>query len=174
VRPRRGGAPDFGWGLASGLIGAYLACIGVSQTHKLSEATRERLEAVMRVSDGMSALVLVIGPGHTLRQAARLMAARGCGSAVVLDADGAGYGILTERDVLLALAAGKDPDVEIAADHLTRDLVFADPEWPLDVAADAMLRGGFRHLVVTDGGTVAGILSMRDVVRCWNRQRVSA
>jgi len=128
----------------------------------------------MRVSDGMSALVLVIGPGHTLRQAARLMAARGCGSAVVLDADGAGYGILTERDVLLALAAGKDPDVEIAADHLTRDLVFADPEWPLDVAADAMLRGGFRHLVVTDGGTVAGILSMRDVVRCWNRQRVSA
>jgi len=128
----------------------------------------------MRVSDGMSALVLVIGPGHTLRQAARLMAARGCGAAVVLDADGAGYGILTERDVLLALAAGKDPDVEIAADHLTRDLVFADPEWPLDVAADAMLRGGFRHLVVTDGGAVAGILSMRDVVRCWNRQRVSA
>ena len=128
----------------------------------------------MRVSDGMSALVLVIGPGHTLRQAARLMAARGCGAAVVLDADGAGYGILTERDVLLVLAAGKDPDVEIAADHLTRDLVFADPEWPLDVAADAMLRGGFRHLVVTDGGAVAGILSMRDVVRCWNRQRVSA
>jgi CBS domain-containing protein len=129
----------------------------------------------MRVSDGMSALVLVIGPGHTLRQAAGLMAARGCGAAVVLDAaDGAGYGILTERDLLLALAAGKDPDVEIAADHLTRDLVFADPDWSLDTAADAMLRGGFRHLIVTEGGNVAGVLSMRDVVRCWNQQRVHA
>jgi CBS domain-containing protein len=122
----------------------------------------------------MSALVLVIGPRHTLRQAARLMAGRGVGAAVVLDADRAGYGILTERDVLLALAADKDPDVEIAADHLTRDLVFADPEWSLDVAADAMLRGGFRHLVVTEGGVVTGVLSMRDVVRCWNQQRVSA
>lgn len=128
----------------------------------------------MRVSDGMSALVLIIGPGHTLRQAARLMAARGCGAAVVLDVDGAGYGILTERDILQALATDGDPDVEIAADHLTRDLVFADPEWSLDTAADAMLRGGFRHLVVTEGGAVAGVLSMRDVVRCWNQQRVSA
>jgi CBS domain-containing protein len=52
--------------------------------------------------------------------------------------------------------------------------VFADPDWSLDTAADAMLRGGFRHLVVTEGGTVAGILSMRDVVRCWNQQRVTA
>jgi len=122
----------------------------------------------------MSALVLMIGPEHTLRQAARLMAGRGVGAAVVLDVDGAGYGILTERDILVALAAGKSPDVEVAADHLTRDLVFADPEWSLDVAADAMLRGGFRHLVVTEGGSVAGILSMRDVVRCWNEQRVTA
>jgi CBS domain-containing protein len=128
----------------------------------------------MRVSDGMSALVLMIGPEHTLRQAARLMAGRGVGAAVVLDTDGAGYGILTERDLLLALAAGKDADVEVAGDHLTRDLVFADPDWSLDTAAAAMLRGGFRHLVVTEGGTVAGILSMRDVVRCWNQQRVTA
>ncbi|MBX6390315.1 MAG: CBS domain-containing protein [Frankia sp.] len=128
----------------------------------------------MRVADGMSALVLMIGPGHTLRQAARLMASRNVGAAVVLDANGAGYGILTERDILQALAEGQDPDVEVAGDHLTRDLVFAAPDWSLDTAADAMLRGGFRHLVVTEGGTVAGILSMRDVVRCWNAQRVNA
>ncbi|ETA03587.1 histidine kinase [Frankia sp. CcI156] len=127
----------------------------------------------MRVSEGMSSLVLMIGPGHTLRQAARLMAARKVGAAVVHDADSEGYGILTERDVLRSIAAAQDPDVEIAGDHLTRDVVFADPEWSLDEAAAAMLRGGFRHLIVTSGGGVAGILSMRDVVRCWSSHHVT-
>ncbi|ABD12982.1 putative signal-transduction protein with CBS domains [Frankia casuarinae] len=121
----------------------------------------------------MSSLVLMIGPGHTLRQAARLMAARKVGAAVVHDADSEGYGILTERDVLRSIAAAQDPDVEIAGDHLTRDVVFADPEWSLDEAAAAMLRGGFRHLIVTSGGGVAGILSMRDVVRCWSSHHVT-
>ncbi|WP_462188001.1 MULTISPECIES: CBS domain-containing protein [unclassified Frankia] len=127
----------------------------------------------MRVSEAMSSLVLMIGPGHTLRQAARLMAARKVGAAVVHDADSEGYGILTERDVLRSIAAAQDPDVEIAGDHLTRDVVFADPEWSLDEAAAAMLRGGFRHLIVTSGGGVAGILSMRDVVRCWSNHHVT-
>ncbi|MCM3886606.1 cyclic nucleotide-binding/CBS domain-containing protein [Frankia sp. R82] len=128
----------------------------------------------MQVSEGMSSLVLMIGPGHTLRQAARLMAARRVGAAVVHDADSQGYGILTERDVLRSVAAGQDPDVELAGDHLTREVVFADPRWSLDEAATAMLRGEFRHLIVTTGGEVAGILSMRDVVRCWSRTRVTA
>ncbi|MCK9876131.1 CBS domain-containing protein [Frankia sp. AgPm24] len=128
----------------------------------------------MQVSEGMSSLVLMIGPGHTLRQAARLMAARRVGAAVVHDADSQGYGILTERDVLRSVAAGQDADVELAGDHLTRDVVFADPGWSLDEAAAAMLRGEFRHLIVTSGGEVAGILSMRDVVRCWSSSRVTA
>ncbi|CAO5164761.1 CBS domain-containing protein [Frankia sp. AiPs1] len=128
----------------------------------------------MQVSEGMSSLVLMIGPGHTLRQAARLMAARRVGAAVVHDADSQGYGILTERDVLRSVAAGQDPDVEIATNHLTRDVVFADPRWSLDEAAAAMLRGEFRHLIVTSGGEVSGILSMRDVVRCWSRVHVTA
>ncbi|WP_026240097.1 CBS domain-containing protein [Parafrankia discariae] len=128
----------------------------------------------MSVSEGMSALVLVVGPGHTLRQAARLMAARHVGAAVVLDGDGQGFGILTERDVLRAIAADQDPDVEVVGDHLTRDVVVAAPDWSLDEAAAVMLRGGFRHLVVTTGAEVEGVLSMRDVVRCWSRQRVSA
>ncbi len=122
----------------------------------------------MQVSDAMSALILMIGPAHTLRHAARLMTARKVGSAVVHDAHGQGYGILTERDILRAVAAGQDPDEELAADHVTRDVVFADPGWSLDEAAAAMLRGGFRHLIVTENGQVAGVLSMRDVVRCWS------
>ncbi|WP_322756219.1 cyclic nucleotide-binding/CBS domain-containing protein [Frankia sp. Cas3] len=125
----------------------------------------------MRVCDGMSALVLMIGPEHTLRQAARLMAARNVGAAIVHDVDGQGYGILTERDVLMSVAAGQNPDAERAGDHITRDVVFADPDWSLDEAAAAMLRGGFRHLIVCAGGEVAGVLSMRDVVRCWSVQR---
>ena len=125
----------------------------------------------MRVSDGMSELVLMIGPTHTLRQAAMLMTSRKVGAAVVHDADGQGYGIITERDVLRSIAAGQDSDSELAGDHLTRDVVFADPDWSLDEAAAAMLRGGFRHLIVLGGGDVVGVLSMRDVVRCWSQVR---
>ena len=121
----------------------------------------------MHVRDGMSSVVLTVGPDHTLRQAAAQMAERRVGAAVVLDPDGMGPGILTERDVLISVARGEDPESERVADHLTADLVFASPEWSLEEAAVAMVRGGFRHLVVMDGGETAGILSVRDVVRCW-------
>jgi CBS domain-containing protein len=121
----------------------------------------------MHVRDGMSNVVLTVGPGHTLRQASAQMAERRVGAAVVLDPDGMGPGIITERDILISVARGEDPDEEHVADHLTSELVFASPEWSLEQAAVAMVRGGFRHLVVVDGGEIAGILSVRDVVRCW-------
>ena len=60
-----------------------------------------------------------------------------------------------------------DPDRESVADHLTRDVVFAAPDWSLEEAAAAMVRGSFRHLIVLDQGETVGILSVRDVVRCW-------
>ena len=121
----------------------------------------------MRVRDGMSKVVLTVGPGHTLRDAARLMAERRVGAAVVLDPDSPGPGIITERDLLEALGRGQDVDTERVSEHLTSDIVFAAPDWSLEEAAVAMVRGGFRHLVVTDRGEVAGLLSMRDIVRCW-------
>ena len=121
----------------------------------------------MRVRDGMSTTVLSVGPGHSIREAARLMSGRRVGAAVVLDPDGQGPGILTERDVLDAIGAGQDPDAERVADHLTADVVFAAPDWSLEEAAVAMMRGGFRHLIVTDGAEIVGMLSVRDVVRCW-------
>ena len=73
----------------------------------------------MQVRDGMSDVVLTIGPGHTLRAAARLMAERKVGAAVVVDPEGEGPGILTERDILESVAKGQDPDTECASDHLT-------------------------------------------------------
>jgi CBS domain-containing protein len=115
----------------------------------------------------MSNLVLTIGPAHTLRQAARMMSERRIGAAVVIDPEHAGIGILTERDLLDSIGAGQDPDAELVAQHRTEDLVFASPEWTLEEAASAMMRGGFRHLVVIEGHDVAGLLSMRDIVRCW-------
>jgi CBS domain-containing protein len=127
----------------------------------------------MRVRDAMSTVVLTVGPEHTLREAARRMAARGVGAAVVHDPDGNGIGILTERDVLRAVGAGLDPDRERVGAHLTSDLVFATPEWTIYQAAEAMNRGGFRHLVVLEGDDVAGIVSVRDVVRVWSATAVS-
>ena len=125
----------------------------------------------MQVREGMSTEVMTVGPDHTLRAASRVMAARRVGAAVVSDPDGAGVGILTERDVLASVGAGQDPDVEHVRDHVTTELVYAAPSWTLEQAAGAMLRGGFRHLVVLDGGEVVGILSVRDIVRCWAAQR---
>lgn len=125
----------------------------------------------MQVRDGMSSDVLSIGPHHTLRQACEQMAVRRVGAAVVHDPEGDGIGILTERDVLQAIGAGQDPDQERVGDHLTTELVFATPAWTLKQAAEAMMRGGFRHLIVLEHGEAAGILSVRDIVRCWSRDR---
>lgn len=125
----------------------------------------------MQVRDGMNSEVLTIGPQHSLRDAARKMSERKVGAAVVLDSD-TSIGILTERDILVSLGDGQDPDSERVADHLTGDLVFAAPDWPLETAAEAMVRGGFRHLIVLENGEVAGMLSVRDIVRCWTKEPV--
>jgi CBS domain-containing protein len=121
----------------------------------------------MQVRHGMSSVVLSVGPGHTLREAAKLMADRKVGAAVVLDPESQGVGIFTERDLLESLGRGQDPDTEVVSGHLTASLVYAAPDWSLEEAAVAMIRGGFRHLVVLDGGEVTGVVSMRDIVRCW-------
>jgi len=121
----------------------------------------------MKVRKGMSDVVLTVGPGHTLRDAAALMTARRVGAAVVVDPEAQGPGVLTERDILRSIAEGQDPDQERVSDHLTSDLVLASPDWSLEQAAAAMIRGGFRHLVVVEGAQLVGMLSMRDIVRCW-------
>jgi len=122
----------------------------------------------------MSSQVLVVGPEHTLRQAAQMMATRRIGSAIVIDPDSEGVGIMTERDVLNAIGRGLDPDVEHTSAHLTWDVVYASPDWTLEEAAVAMSRGGFRHLVVMQESDVLGIISVRDIMRVWAQQYTSA
>ncbi|MYW48153.1 CBS domain-containing protein [Streptomyces sp. SID161] len=121
----------------------------------------------MLVRDAMSTVILTLGPAHTLRQAATLMSARRVGAAVVLDPDAGGIGILTERDILNSVGLGQDPDTERTHAHTTTDVVFAAPTWTLEEAARAMAYGGFRHLIVLDRGEVAGIVSVRDIIRRW-------
>jgi CBS domain-containing protein len=113
-------------------------------------------------------MVLTVGPGHTLREAARMMSERNVGAAVVIDPELPGPGIVTERDVLQSIAAGQDPDVERVEEHQTTHLVFAGPDWSLERAASEMSHGGFRHLIVIEAGDVVGLLSMRDIVRVWS------
>jgi CBS domain-containing protein len=121
----------------------------------------------MQVRTGMSERVLTVNPGVSLRDAATAMAQRRVGAAVVMDPEQPGPGIVTERDILDSIGAGQDPNRERVSEHLSSDLTFASPDWSLERAAEAMVRGGFRHLVVVDGGSMVGILSMRDIVRVW-------
>jgi CBS domain-containing protein len=128
----------------------------------------------MQVKDGMTSMVLSVGPGHSLREAARQMAKRGVGAAVVIDPEEPGPGIITERDILDSIGSGQSPDDERVHDHLSADLTFASPEWPMERAAEVMVKSGFRHLIVVRDGDIAGVLSMRDIVRCWTEAGVVA
>ncbi|MGV9554452.1 CBS domain-containing protein [Streptomyces sp. NPDC003401] len=128
----------------------------------------------MLVRDAMSTVVLTIGPAHTLRQAAALMSARRVGAALVLDPDAGGIGILTERDILDSVGRGEDPETERTHAHTTNDVVFAAPTWTLEEAAAAMAHGGFRHLIVLDRGEAVGVVSVRDLIRCWAPARQPA
>jgi CBS domain-containing protein len=121
----------------------------------------------MFVREGMNRTVVTVGPDHTLREAARRMTHAEVGAAVVIDPDGAGPGIVTERDLLHASGRGEDLDGERVADHMTQRLSYAAADWPLERAAEEMVRERRRHVVVLDGAEVVGILSMRDIVRFW-------
>ncbi len=127
----------------------------------------------MQVADGMNRITVTVGPQHTLREAARRMTVGNVGAAVVIDPEQHGPGIITERDLLRSSGAGQDIDQERVTDHLSGQLTYAAVDWSLEQAADAMVRGGFRHVVVLNGSEVVGILSMRDIVRAWTSQGAS-
>jgi CBS domain-containing protein len=122
---------------------------------------------IVKVRDAMTEDVLTITPNRSLRDAARFMTENNVGAAVIMDPEQPGPGIITERDLVHSLGSGENPDSEMVKDHLTSRATFADGDWSLQEAADAMARGGFRHLVVVEGGDLAGIISMRDIIHVW-------
>ena len=117
----------------------------------------------MKVRDVASSAVVAVGPAQSLRDAAQLMAKHRVGSAVVQDAEQL-VGILTERDVLNAVATGTAPDQVSVQEIMTADVVTVGPDWDLVEAAGEMVRRRIRHLVVYEGGQLLGVLSVRDVL----------
>lgn len=124
----------------------------------------------MEVREGMSKVVLTLGPGHTLRNAATRMTEKGVGAAVVIDEESPGPRMISERDILNSLGKGEDPDSESVGDHMSDMLISAAPDWSLERAAMEMAKRHIRHLVVVDSGDLVGILSMRDIVRVWTSE----
>jgi CBS domain-containing protein len=115
------------------------------------------------VADHMSRDLLSVAPDERLEEAARQMVARGVGAVVVLEGDRLG-GILTERDVLRAVAKGYREDAPV------REWMTTHPETiegsdATEHAAALMIHGGFRHLPVVEGESVTGIISIRDLMR---------
>jgi CBS domain-containing protein len=121
----------------------------------------------MEVREGMSQVVLTVGPGHSLREAARMMVEKGVGAAVVLDEEAPGPRVISERDVLVSIGRGEDPDAERVGDHMSDTVITAAPDWSLERAASEMAHRRIRHLVIVEGGQLAGVLSMRDIMRVW-------
>jgi signal-transduction protein with cAMP-binding, CBS, and nucleotidyltransferase domain len=124
----------------------------------------------MQVKEGMSPVVLTVGPGHTLREAASKMVEKKTGAAIVIDEESPAPRIITERDLLNSVGNGEDPDSERVGDHMSDSVIAAAPDWSLERAAAEMSRRGIRHLVVYDGPDLVGVLSMRDIVRVWTSE----
>jgi signal-transduction protein with cAMP-binding, CBS, and nucleotidyltransferase domain len=95
------------------------------------------------------------------------MVERKVGAALVLDEEAPGPRIITERDVLHSVGNSEDPDTELVRDHMSDSVIAAAPEWSLEHAASEMTRRNIRHLVVYEESELVGVLSMRDIVRCW-------
>ena len=119
----------------------------------------------MNIQDVMNSDLLTVAPQATLRDAARRMSERNVGAALLVDpAVGSYPGIITERDLLNAIAAGHDPDVQRVAESATSDVVTLPADASLEQAVEKMVEGGFRHLLVVTDGDAIGVVSMRDLV----------
>jgi CBS domain-containing protein len=118
---------------------------------------------VPAVSNHMTMDLLTVEPDARLSDAAKRMAERGVGAVLVLEGDSLA-GILTERDLLKAVAAGFSDDARVS-DWMTRHPETVEPDETTDHAAALMIHGGFRHLPVVEEGRAVGILSIRDLMR---------
>ena len=113
--------------------------------------------------DHMSRDLLTVAPGDLLGEVAQRMVDRDVGAVLVMEGE-ALAGILTERDVLRAVAAGIRDDT-VVSDWMTRDPETMAPGDTTEHAAVLMIHGGFRHLPLVEGDDVVGIMSIRDLMR---------
>jgi CBS domain-containing protein len=107
--------------------------------------------------------LVTISPQNSLRRAAKVMTDRGVGAAVVIHNESVA-GIITERDILHAIANGKDVDEAVVEGEMTAEVVSGAPGWDLLRAVKTMTEGGFRHLLVMEMDDPVGIISLRDLM----------
>jgi CBS domain-containing protein len=107
--------------------------------------------------------LLTVDPGASLRRAAKVMTDRGVGCAVVVEKEKVA-GIVTERDILRAVADDRIMDDATVEDVMTRDVVSGAPGWEIVRAVKTMTEGGFRHLLVMEMDDPVGIVSLRDLM----------
>jgi CBS domain-containing protein len=115
------------------------------------------------IANHMSRELLTALPDESIAEAAQHMVARGVGAVLVMDGDRL-EGILTERDILKAVAVGAIENARVR-DWMTTSPETIEASDSTDYAAALMIHRGFRHLPVLDGGIVAGIVSIRDLMR---------
>ncbi len=118
----------------------------------------------MKVRSVFHPAVACLGPGASLTAAARLMRAGGYGAVAIYEADRL-TGILTERDVVRAVAEHRDPDAALVAEWMSSDPVTTGPEEDSMDVARRMVEGGFRHLPVIEDGKMIGMVSARDLLQ---------
>jgi CBS domain-containing protein len=118
---------------------------------------------VATVENHMTRDLVTVEPDATLADAARRMSSRGIGAVVVLEGERL-VGILTERDVLKAVASGLREEARVS-EWMTRHPETVASDDTTDHAAALMIHGGFRHLPVVDEDEVLGIVSIRDLMR---------
>lgn len=118
----------------------------------------------MTVSDIMTPAALTDAADDTLAEASAKMWQQQTGSLLIMEGDKLN-GIVTERDIMRAVAEGKDPTTVPLREAMTTDVVTITPETALTEAAQLMFEKWFRHLpVVTEAGEVVGIISLRDLL----------
>ena len=114
------------------------------------------------IGDVMSGEIVAVAPEDTLGEAAERMAEQGVGSSVVLDS-GRLIGILTERDLLKAVAGRVHTSEARVREWMTADPITATADTSVEDAARTMFDHGFRHLPIVEGDRAVGIVSIRDV-----------
>lgn len=148
--------------------GRTVGIISIRDVARVWVRERAHRPVNVQIREAMNHNLVVLRRADRLSEAAHRMVAQGAAAAVVEPpTPKSPPGIITDRDMLRAIAEARDPHTERVGDHLSERMTFSAPDWSLAQAGQAMITGGFQHVVVVDAHGVHGVISMNDVVRRW-------
>ena len=130
------------------------------------------METVRSILKSKGSEVVSVGPDATALEALTLMAEKNIGAIMVLDAKGETVGIFSERDFARKIIVkGRSCDSTKVREIMTKEITYADPDTTLESCMKLMTDGRFRHLPVLEKGSLAGVISIGDVVKALIRQQ---